>query len=94
MNIAEQVYETLSNALEPEHCVPWVEPIFLPGNPCYETYCGMLSAYEQLRLRTGTKDEDADAEEMINCLLKYGKILALEMFRYGYLYRDMKEKEK
>ena len=42
MDVSEQVYETLLNVLEPEWNVPWVNPIFLPGNPCYDAYCGML----------------------------------------------------
>lgn len=94
MDIAERVYETLLNTLDSECCIPWVEPIFIPGNPCYEAYCDMHSAYEQLRMRIGVMDEDVDAEEMINCLLKHGKSVALEMFRYGMLYQSKKDEDQ
>ena len=94
MDIAEQEYETLLNTLESEYCIPWVEPIFIPGNPCHEAYCDMHSAYERLRIRVGAVDEDVDAEEMINSLLKHGKIVALEMFRYGMLYQTKKDEEQ
>ena len=94
MDIAERVYETLLRNLEPEYCVSWVEPIFIPGHSCYEDYCDMNRAYEQLRIRIGAGDEDADAEEIINCLLKHGKSVALEMFRYGMLYQIKKDEEQ
>ena len=92
MDIAEWVYETLLNTLESEYCIPWVEPIFIPGHPCYEAYCDTHRAYEQLRMRLGVADEDADVEKIIDSLLEHGKILALEMFRYGMQYQKMQDK--
>jgi len=91
VDIAEQVYETLLNTLEPEYCVPWVKPVFIPGNPCYEAYCDMHSAYEQVRMRLGATEEDVDAEKMIDKLIEHGKLLAMEMFRYGMLYQKMQK---
>ena len=94
MDIAEQVYETLLNTLETEHGVAWVEPVFVPGHPCYEVYCEMHRAYEQLRERLGVIDEEADAEKMIDCLLEHGKLLALEMFQYGRIYQRMLDEKQ
>ena len=87
-------YETLLNTLEAEYCLPWVEPIFVPGHPCFESYCAMQSAYGRLRDRLGAADEIEEAEEMIDLLLKHGKLLSLEMFRYGMLYQKMQAEEK
>ena len=93
MDIEEQVYATLLKVLEKDAELPWVTPIFVPGHPCYESYCHMLAAYEHLRDRLDVKDEDPDAEEIVDCLLKHGKLLALEMFRYGMAYQKLQDKE-
>ena len=94
MDIAEQVYETLLGTLVTEYSVPWVEPIFVPGYPCFEAYSNMHRAYERLRERLGVTDEDVDAEEMIDSLLEHGRLLAMEMFRYGMLYRTMQDEKQ
>ena len=88
-NIEEYVYESLSGNLIPECRLPWVTDIFVPGHPCYEEYAHMHEAYAQLRNRLGVSDEDEDVEHIINALLSHGKILAMEMFRYGRLYEHM-----
>ena len=93
MKIEEQVYETLTNALVSECKLQWVTPIFEPGHPCYEAYSEMLAAYERLCGRLVGVEEDEDAEVMIDCLLKHGKLLALEMFRYGRLYQKLQNEE-
>lgn len=94
MDIVEQVYETLQNTLAEDYCIPWVTPIFIPGHPCFEAYSNMHEAYARLRIRLGVTDEDADAEEMIDHLLEYGKLLAVEMFRYGMCYQQMQNAGK
>ena len=91
MDIEEQVYGTLLKALEEESELSWVTPVFVPGHPCYETYCQMLAAYDRLRQRLGREEPDADAEAMIDCLLNHGKLLALEMFRCGRRYQQALE---
>ena len=83
MDIDEQVYETLLNTLEVESALPWVMPVFVPGHPCFDAYCEMQEAYDRLRQRLVAEEEDPDVEEIIRCLLLHGKLLALEMFRYG-----------
>lgn len=93
MELSEQVYETLLILREAEYCLPWVEPIFIPGHPCFEAYSDMHKAYARLRTRLDAVDEDPDAEEMINQLLKHGKLIAMEMFRYGILYQKMQEEK-
>ena len=94
MDIGEQIYETLLNVREAECGIPWVEPIFVSGNPCFEVFCDMHRAYARLRERLGVGDEDPDAEEMIDKLLKHGKLLAMEMFRYGRMYQKVQSEEK
>lgn len=54
----------------------------------------MQRAYERLRNRLGVPEEDPDAEEIIDCLLEHGRLLALEMFHYGMLYQRMQAEEK
>ena len=89
MDIAEQVYETLLNTLDADYMLPWVDPVFVPENPCYKAYSDMHQIYEKIRIRLGVTDEDLDIEKMIDCLLLHGRLLALEMFRYGILYEKM-----
>ena len=79
--------------LVPEYALPWVEPVFVPGHPCYEKYCTMQRAYDRLLKRLGKTEEDQDAEDMINALLEHGKIIALAMFRYGREYQKMQNAE-
>lgn len=93
MDMAERVYETLLCVLEKQYYVPWAEPVFVPGNPCFESYCDMHKAYERLLRRLGAVDEDPDAEEMIDCLLEHGRLLAMEMFRCGMIYQKMQKEE-
>ena len=91
-DIAQTVYDTLTGNLIKACRLPWVETIFVPGHPCYEEYCEMHEAYARLRKRLGAGEEDLDAEIMIDALLEHGKILALEMFRYGMEYHKMLSK--
>ena len=86
MDISEQVYATLLKSLEEDSELSWVTPVFVPGHPCFDAYCKMQAAYDKLRQRLNVTDEDDDVEEIIRCLLLHGKILAMEMFRYGYDY--------
>ena len=92
MDIGEQVYETLLNIVSEEHLLPWVEPVFVPGNPCYEAYDQMHAAYARLRQKLGVVDEDPDAETIISCLLDYSKYVGLKMFEYGVEYQRREER--
>ena len=85
-NTAELVLFKLLDQLSDEAALPWVEPVFIPGHPCCEAYERMLDAYCRLRQRLGAQDEDRDCETMIDGLLQHGRILAMEMFRYGVEY--------
>ena len=91
MDIGEQVYETLLNVVKEEYQLPWVAPIFVAGHPCFDAYSEMQAAYDSLRQRLDVQDEDPDVEQIIDCLLKHGKLLALEMFRYGGIYQQNEE---
>ena len=92
-DIGETVYDSLHGFLIPGCALPWVENIFVPGHPGYDAYEQMQSAYSRLRLRLGVADEDRDAEEIIDALLRYSKAMALEMFRYGRAYQKMVDAE-
>jgi hypothetical protein len=88
-DIAETVYDALHDFLIPACQPDWVKPIFIPGHPCHDAYAQMLTAYGRLRDRLDATDADTDAEEMIDSLLTYSKLLGLEMFRYGQLYQKI-----
>lgn len=89
--IDERVYDSLAGNLLPEYSLSWVEDIYVPGHPFYEAYSTMWDAYDRLRDRLGAVDEDEDVEIVISSLLKYGKIAAMEMFRYGRKYQKMQD---
>lgn len=89
----ELVYETLCDYLIPEYRLPWVENLFLPGQPCYENYSAVSAAYERLRERLGVKNEDVDVEVIINSLLATEHIVAQKMFEYGRVYEKMQSKQ-
>lgn len=91
-DIAESVYDSLTGNLIEACRLPWVENIFIPGHPCHESYARMWDAYLHLLTRLQEDNEDPDAEEMISSLLEHGKIIALEMFRYGQEYQKMLNK--
>ena len=91
--LPEQVYDSLHGQMVPEYHLSWVENIFVPGHPCYESYHEMRCAYTHLLERLNEVDEDEDAETMINALLGYSKITALEMFKYGRKYQQMLDAE-
>lgn len=88
-DIAETVYDSLHGFLIPACQLSWVEPVFVPGHPCHDAYEQMLAVYSRLRLRLGTADDDPDVEKIIDFLLKYSKIISLEMFQYGRMYQNM-----
>lgn len=90
-SIQNQVYETLTGSLAPVYQLPWVEDIFVPGHPCFETYSRMMDAYERLLVRLNEQEEDEDIEIIVDSLLRHGKIIALEMFRYGRKYERMQK---
>ena len=93
-DIAQTVYDTLSGQMIPSCQPDWVEDLFVPGHPSYEAYEQMQCAYARLRLRLGKTDEDADAEDMIDALLKYSRILGVEMFRCGTVYQKMLDAQR
>lgn len=86
--IASLVYESLLGDLVPEYALDWVEDIFVPGHPCYDSYNQMREAYLRACARLGSREEDPDLELVVNALLDYSRIVALEMFRYGRIYQQ------
>ena len=81
--IEEQVYDSLMGFLIPECTLDWVENIFVPGQPCYESYHKMSVAYDRLLDRLGLVDEDRDAEVMVSSLIEHARIIGYKMFEYG-----------
>ena len=56
--VAELVLSKLLDQLSDPEMLPWVEPIFVTGHPCCESYEQMLDAYSRLRQRLGVENED------------------------------------
>ncbi len=92
-SIAQRVYESIMGETAPRIRLDWVEPMFLPGMPLYQAYADMRGAYDHLLERLNEVDEDRDVEQIIDSLLDYGQILAMEMFEYGRKYQKMLEKD-
>ena len=93
VDIAETAYDSLHDFLIPACQPDWVKPIFVSGHPCHDAYAQMLAAYDRLRERLDMTDTDPDAEEMIDSLLTYSKLIALEMFRCGRIYQSKLDAE-
>lgn len=89
-DIASFVYESLLGDLVPECALDWVEDIFVPGHPCFDSYSQMREAYLRACVRLGSREEDPDLEIMVNAMLDHCRIVALEMFRYGRIYQQTK----
>lgn len=83
--IAQTVFDRLMDHFSDENILREVDPVFVPGHPCYEEYVRMWEAYGRICRRLG-REEDPDCEIIIDALLRHGKLLALEMFRYGVIY--------
>ena len=82
--MAQRVYDSLSGELLGEYRVPGVEDAFAEGKPCERLYRRVLEAYERLRTRLETVDEDADVESIIDDFLAINRIIGLKMYEYGY----------
>lgn len=91
LSIETLVYESLLGDLVPEYALDWVEDIFVPGHPCYDSYSQMREAYLRVCARLGSREEDADLEIMVNTMLDLCRVVALEMFRYGRIYQKMED---
>lgn len=79
----EDVYATLWGAMEKGYEVEGVEDLFAEGKKCDMLYAEMLDAYERLRNRLGTVDEDADVEVIISSLLEICRETGMHMYRCG-----------
>lgn len=79
----EDVYLTLCGELNKEACVPGVENAFSSGALCEVQYRNLRRAYDRILLRLGKRDEDADVEEIIGCMLAVQQELCFRMFRLG-----------
>ena len=93
-DIAETVYDSLHGFLIPACCLPWVENIFLPGHPAYEAYDEMCSIRDHICKRLNSGQEDRELVEMVDCMMAYSKIIALEMFNYGCSFQKMVDDNK
>ena len=89
--LGEYFYDCLIGQVLPEYSIPWVENLFEPGKPCYESYQSALDAYARLRQRLGTEPEDSDVEQLIDQLLQYSRIVGVQMFEYGCKYHMLLE---
>ena len=87
--LGEYFYDCLTGQVLPEYSIAWTENLFEPGKPCYEHYQAALDAYARLRQRLGAANEDADVEQIIDALLRYSRIVGVEMFACGRKYQTM-----
>ena len=79
--LADMIYETLiGEAVRPLKNVP---NVFDEGSVCTKEYQNMLDAYDRIRVRLQSGDEDEDVETIINSMLAIQGILCREMFRLG-----------
>ncbi len=94
----EEIPHRIYNALQGfQHFIieqEWVENLFQPGKPLYQSYANMREAYDHLLERLNETDEDQDVELIIDCFMDYGRILGLEMFKYGRKYQKMIDEGK
>lgn len=78
---AEDIYLTLQGeSLEP---VPGVENVFAPGMPCEKHNREIQEAYDRLRLRLGSQEEDLDVEAILSASMSITDILCRKMYEYG-----------
>lgn len=82
-SFSEDVYLTLWGDLLEAYCVEGVPNLFEPNSFCEQQYNQMLDAYERLRERLGSGDEDKDVERIINALLSICREVSLQMFECG-----------
>ena len=87
--MAEAVFETIHGFRNPGYQVSWAEDIFVPGHPCHEQYCKACDSRDRILKRLGVAGEDRDLVELMDHMMAYGKLLALEMFRCGRYCQQM-----
>lgn len=91
-DISQWVFESLMGHLIPEYRLSWVENIFVPGSACYAQYSRMYDAYDDFLGRSASEAMNEAVETMIDALLDYGRIAAMEMFVYGRQYQKMMDR--
>ena len=91
MEFIERVYLTVTGDLVEEYRVPGVEDLFAPGKSCERLYNQMMDAYERLVERLGGKEEDPDAEIMVDATLQLCEKVGYAMYRYGALFGDREQ---
>ena len=90
-DIAQWVFDSLMGHLIPECRLSWVGNIFVPGSACYAQYSRMYDAYDDFLNRSRNEAMNEDVETIIDALLDYGRIGAMEMFAYGRKYQRMQD---
>ena len=92
--VSELVYDSLHGYLLPACALPWVENIFVPGHPSYDSYEEMCIIRDQICKRLGSGQEDRELMEMTDSLMAYSKAIAIEMFNYGRKFQKMLDDEE
>lgn len=88
--IAEDVYNTLTDALLPPYQVPGVENAFAEGSLCDRLYAEIYQANQRLCARLGQPESDPDVELIINNFLEINKHLCLrsKLFQFNRAIND------
>lgn len=94
VDISQLVYDSLNGLLVPACALPWVEMIFYPGHPVYDTYDKMTDIKASLTQRLSDLPEDRELEHMMSLMLDYTEIIGLEMFKYGRKFQKMLDDEE
>lgn len=94
VDISQLVYDSLNGLLVPACALPWVEMIFYPGHPAYDTYDKMTDIKASLTQRLSDLSEDRELEHMMSLMLDYTEIIGLEMFKYGRKFQKMLDDEE
>lgn len=86
----EIIYQIMNGNMEPDLLsLPGDFTIvdeFSDGRECGKLYDRVYAAKLRLEEKLGS-DENQDVEEIINCMNRISKILALKMFDYGTKFR-------
>ena len=90
-DISQWVFDSLMGHLIPEYRLSWVGNIFVPESAGYAQYSRMYDAYDDFLGRSASEAMNEDVETIIDALLDYGRIAAMEMFAYGRKYQRMQD---
>lgn len=76
----EIYFSLLGDAVEP---IPGINCIFAPGTECESCLYKIQTAYDNLRRRLCSQDEDPDVETILSASLYITEMLCRKIYEYG-----------